>query len=158
MPAGVQHLMAETLREVAGPGAKVGELVERPDTTNTPVYWADITDDKGLGSIRIWPERTPASPLVTADYQAFFENNCAPPKRVVRPDGAVMQIYDIRPTDTAVARTMRIYLPDHRMYTVMTQNYASGQNSRIGGIVVTRPGPVLTEYQLAQFGERLLSP
>jgi hypothetical protein len=157
MPAGVQHLMTETLREVAGPDAKVGELVERLDAANAPVYWADITDDHGPGSIRIWPEHTPASPLVTADYEAFHENNCEPPKRVVRPDGSVMQVYEIRPTDTAVTQTIRIYLPDHRMYTVMAHNYAQSPSGRPGDIVVTRPGPVLTERQLAQFGERMLS-
>jgi hypothetical protein len=155
MAPGVQQQLVEALREVTAP-AKVGDLAEQRSATDAPVYWADITDHAGAGSIRVWPEITPASPMVTADYEAFFENNCQPPKRVVKPNGAVMQIYEIRPTSTAVTQSMRIYLPDGRMYIVMAHNYVRGSGGP-GDFVVTRPGPVLTEYQLAKLGEALLA-
>ncbi|MBP2321733.1 hypothetical protein JOF56_002118 [Kibdelosporangium banguiense] len=155
MAPGVQQLLLEALREVAKP-AEVGGLVERRPSPDEPVYWADIKDRAGTATIRVWPETTPASPLVTADYQAFFENNCQPPKRVVKPDGSVMQIYEIRPAGSVMTQTMRIYLPDHRMYTVMAHNYVPGSGP--GDFLVTRPGPVLTEYQLAKLGEALMSP
>jgi hypothetical protein len=150
-----QRLLAESLREVVGPTAEVAPVVVQPESGGGAVYWLNVTGSTGSGSVRVWAYTNPATPLETADYQVYDENVCLPPKRVVRPDGAVMQIYDIRPTNTVVAQTMKIYLPDHRMYLVMAQNYLPSAHRGPGEYSITRPGPVLTEYQLAQFGEKL---
>jgi hypothetical protein len=156
MSPGVQELLAESLREIAGP-AEVGPVIEQQESVGGAAYWVKITDGGGPGTIRIWPHTNPATPLATADYDAYDQNVCAPPKRVVRPDGAVMQIYDIRPAGAVITQTMHIYLADHRMYIVAAQNFVRGESRGPGDIVVTRAGPVLTEYQLAKLGEALLS-
>ncbi|WP_168211493.1 hypothetical protein [Actinosynnema sp. ALI-1.44] len=100
---------------------------------------------------------------------AFTESNCQPPKRLVRPDGTVLQIYDLRPTYDKVTRslqsvtqTMSIYFPDHTVYRLTVQNWGqkdlaahkdSGAPIRVGA---GRPTLPLSEYQLSQLGEKLV--
>lgn len=168
-PAAMSGQMRErflrSLRAAAGP-AKLGELRTVANAANRPEYSVDITDGGGTGSVRVWPERSPAEPLITADAEAFSENSCQPPRRLVRPDGTIVQIYQIRPTFDggrleSVTQTMSVYLPDRSTYRITVQNSpgqnSPGQNSpgqsRTGRDRASLP---LTEYQLSRLGEGVI--
>ncbi|MDQ3786906.1 MAG: hypothetical protein M3422_06645, partial [Actinomycetota bacterium] len=101
------------------------------------------------------------TPLAAADEQAFDVGNCDPPKRHVLADGTVLQLYDTRVSEPfqSLTQTLRIFLPNGRMYQVVAQNWGSpdlqtnrdepGSPIRVGKGRETLP---LTEAQLAEIG------
>jgi hypothetical protein len=162
MPRELQDRLVGIVRSVAAP-AKVGSLMSAPppqySDNSAYQYFVNMDDDNGPGSVRFYSQRSPLPALATADFEAFSENNCPPPKRVTKPDGTILQIYQIRPTDDAVTQSLSIYLPDRRVYRVMAQSYPY-QPSTTGAVhdlpEVRRKTLPLTEYQLSRLGEALV--
>ncbi|SMC96876.1 hypothetical protein SAMN05661093_03365 [Kibdelosporangium aridum] len=166
MPDAMRGRLMDTLRSVAAP-ARIGELRIRSNAANSPEYLVDITDDQGTGSIRVWPEQSPVEPLITANAEAFNENNCLPPKRIVTPDGSIAQIYPIRPiyderthAYADVTQALSVYLPDHSTYRIHVQSWGDKDVSTDTGVKI-KVGPgrktlPLTEYQLSEIGEALI--
>jgi hypothetical protein len=133
------------------PSAKVGQL--RPGSYRE--YTVDITDAGGTGMLRVTAYQTPWSPVEAADRQAFDEGNCAPPKREVRPDGTVLQLYPMMASEPyqTLTMTLSIYLPTGEQYDVVAYNIGSKDmpgGKRVGKGRDTLP---VTEAQLAQLGE-----
>jgi hypothetical protein len=155
-----------TVRTVAAP-AKVGELVtmhapatERKRESFT--YTADVTDQGGVGSVQVMVGSFTGTPLQAADEQAFAEFNCAPPKREIRPDGTVLQIYAVHPGEPfqTLTQTVVIYQPNGTQYQIRAYSMGSpdvrpdpanpGTVERVGKGRGTLP---LTEGQLAAIGQ-----
>ncbi|RSM69034.1 hypothetical protein DMH04_46360 [Kibdelosporangium aridum] len=165
MPGATAGRLMAVLRKVAAP-ATVGELKARANAADSPEYTVDITDGNGTGSIRIWPELSPVEPLITANAEAFNENNCQPPKRIVKPDGSIAQIYQIRPTYDErthafgdVTQALSVYLPDRTTYRIHVQSWGEKDVAADTSVKI-KMGPgrkslPLTEYQLSELGEGL---
>ena len=149
------------------PGATIPALVEqhlvpdRPEKREGWVYEVDVDDAEGTGSLRFGIGDYTGTPLAAADAQAFDVGNCAPPKRHVLADGTVLQLYEPRPSEPfqSLTQTLRIFLPNGRLYQVVAQNWGSpdletnraqpGNPTRVGTGRSTLP---LTEKQLTGIG------
>ena len=168
VPAGAElrNRVTEGMAAVAG-AATVGVLVDlhlrptRPDTVDTYTYTADVTDANGTGSVVFSVGSFTGDPLDAADEQAFDELNCDPPKRQVRSDGTVLQIYPWRPSEPfqSMTQVLRIYEPDGTLYQLTVRNFGSPDFTpnrtqpetpdRVGAGRASLP---LTERQLADLG------
>lgn len=122
-------------------------------------YRMDVTDSGGVGSVAITATTFAGTPAQAADAQAFEVGNCLPPQRTVRPDGTILQIYSVRPSEpyASLQQTVRVYRPDGIQYSISTHNWGSPDvrpdprqpsvPKRIGAGRGTLP---LTERQLAE--------
>lgn len=145
----------------------VGERLgpDRPEQREGWVYQVDVYGPSGTGSLLFEIGDHPGTPLAAADKQAFDVGNCEPPKRHVLPDGTVLQLYETRVSEPfrSMTQTLRIFLPNGRMYQVVAQNWGSpdfrnnpeepGSPIRVGNGRETLP---LTEAQLAEIGLALV--
>lgn len=176
LPATVelQGQMARGLRAVAG-AASVGALVvlhlppTRPGTVDAYTYYtytADVTDANGTGSVVFSVGSFTGDPLDAADEQAFDEFNCDPPKRQVRSDGTVLQIYAWQPSEPfqSMTQVLRIYEPGGTLYQVTVRNFGSpdfttnrAQPESPNRVGAGRASLPLTERQLADLGVALVT-
>lgn len=138
---------------------------DRPEQREGWVYEVDVYGPSGTGSLLFEIGDYTGTPLAAADEQAFDVGNCEPPKRHVLADGTVLQLYDTRVSEPfeSLTQTLRIFLPNGRMYQLVAQNWGSpdlrtnpdepGSPIRVGKGRETLP---LTEAQLAEIGLALL--
>ena len=134
---------------------------DRPEKREGWVYEVDINVPGGTGSLRFEIGDYTGTPLAAADAQAFDVGNCEPPQRHVLADGTVLQLYEMRPSEPfeSVTQTLRIFLPNGRLYQVVTQSWGSpdfetnrddpGSPIRVSKGRETLP---LTAAQLAEIG------
>lgn len=152
VPEAFRDALVPALRKVL-PSVKIGQL--RVGTYRE--YTVDITDAGGTGMLRVNAYQIPWSPMEAADRQAFDEGNCAPPKREVRSDGTVLQLYPMMASEPyqTLTMTLSIYLPTGEQYDVVAYNIGSKDmpgGQRVGKGRDTLP---ITEAQLAQLGEAI---
>jgi hypothetical protein len=152
VPAEFRDKLVPALRGVL-PSAKVGQL--RPGTHRE--YTVDITDAGGTGMLRVTAYQHPWTPVEAADRQAFDEGNCAPPKRDVRPDGVVLQLYPMMASEPyqTLTMTLSIYLPTGDQYDVTAYSIGSKDTSGSRRVGKGRDTLPLTEDQLAELGMAL---
>ncbi|ONI80355.1 hypothetical protein ALI22I_44240 [Saccharothrix sp. ALI-22-I] len=134
-PMPVLNAWGLAVAQVASP-ARVSELNTRtipankdkhPDSVDGHVQWIDVTDEHGTGSVDLKAGYTTLDPVAAADDEAFVEGNCAPPRRLVRPDGTVLQFYPVRVSEPfqSLARVLRVYTPTGETYAITVVNYGS---------------------------------
>jgi hypothetical protein len=161
IPPEFRQRLKSDLRAVA-PSSKVGEVTDR---SRGDIYElaVDVGDSAGMGSVLVAAGSFHGQPLAAADRQAFERNNCQPPKREIRSDDTVLQLYSVVPSEPfqSLTQALVIYRPDGTRVSVVVQNWAStdavldkqsGDYNRIGA---GRPTLPLGERQLAQLAERL---
>ncbi|KOX20723.1 hypothetical protein ADK67_28830 [Saccharothrix sp. NRRL B-16348] len=167
-PESVLDAWVRAVAQVASP-ATVSELNTRvipankdkhPDSVDGHVQWLDVTDEHGTGSVDLKAGRTTLDPVAAADDEAFAEGNCAPPRRLVRSDGTVLQFYPVQASEPfqSLARVLRVYTPTGATYAISVVNYGSpdfefreedASFNRTGAGRETLP---LTEEQLTRIG------
>ena len=167
-PERVLDAWARAVTQVAAP-ARVSGLNTRtipankdkhPDSVDGHVQWIDVADEDGTGSVDLRAGRTTADPVAAADEEVFAEGNCAPPRRLARSDGTVLQYYPVRASEPyqSVGQVLRIYTPRGDTYAITVLNYGSpdfrfreeeGAFDRTGAGRATLP---LTEEQLTRIG------
>jgi hypothetical protein len=167
-PESVLDAWVRAVAQVASP-ATVSELNTRvipankdkhPDSVEGHVQWLDVTDEHGTGSVDLKAGRTTLDPVAAADDEAFAEGNCAPPRRLVRSDGTVLQFYPVQASEPfqSLARVLRVYTPTGATYAISVVNYGSpdfefreedASFNRTGAGRETLP---LTEEQLTRIG------
>ncbi len=164
----VMNAWAHALEQVASP-ARVGPVQlrtvpadkqKRPDSVDGHVQWIDVTDEQGTGSVDLRTGRTALDPVAAADDEAFAEGNCAPPRRLVRSDGTVLQYYPVRVSEPfqSLSRVLRVYSPTGEVHAITVRNFGSPDLSPQPdhrGFHRTGPGRAtlpLTEEQLTRIG------
>ena len=168
-PGQVRARLRSALKDVV-PDKSVGELVEYPvwpvaGAESGPTTWfysADVTVSGSTGSLRLSVGAFDGDPLAAADAQAFDERNCLPPKRLVRPDGTVFQLYtyEAGPPDVSLTQTLRIYRPDGTLYELVAASWGSpdfapnpDRPHTPNRLSPGRPTLPLTETELARIGQ-----
>ncbi|WP_234995508.1 hypothetical protein [Streptoalloteichus hindustanus] len=165
----LRAFMAST-RAAAGP-VRVSEpsrwdSKESPGSLKQPSFRfeVDLTDEKGTGSLAVEASRLEESPERAADRHAFSYRNCQPPHRKVLPDGTVLQMYEVVPSEPfqSLVQKAAVYRPDGTLFTLSLQNWGSpdvrpdrrtpGAVDRFGPGRATLP---LGEAQLAAVAEGL---
>lgn len=136
-------------------------LVTYPEEREGWAYEIDVNAPGGTGSLRFEIGDYTGTPLAAADTQAFDVGNCSPPKRHVLADGTVLQLYETGPSKSfrLLTQTLRIFLPNGRLYQVTVQSWGSPDfetdpghpegRTLVGAGRTTLP---LTERQLAEIG------
>jgi hypothetical protein len=133
---------------------------KRADAVDAHTQWIDVTDEHGTGSVDLGVGRTTLTPLAAADEELFAEGNCAPPRRVIRPNGTVLQYYPVHASEPfqSLSQVLRIYTPSGDIYEISVRNFGSPDFSpqedqrafnRTGAGRETLP---LTEGQLTTIG------
>ncbi|WP_367138407.1 hypothetical protein [Saccharothrix sp. HUAS TT1] len=149
--------------QVSGPHTRVipANKAKGPDQVDAHLQWIDVTDDLGTGSVALEVGRsTAATPVAAADDEAFAEGNCAPPRRLVRPDRTVLQFYPVRASEPfqSLLQELRVYTPSGAIYAITLRNFGSpdfryreedSSFDRTGAGRATLP---LTEEQLTRIG------
>jgi hypothetical protein len=161
VPENVRLRLQRGLKAVA-PSSKIGEVVDRAGDRFHDLE-ADVGDAHGMGSVRLTTGTFSGQPLDAADRQAFEQRNCQPPKREVRPDGTVLQLFSVVPSEPfqSLTQVLMIYWPDGKRVAVTVQNWSSADvtlDKRTRSYNRTgagRPTLPLSELQLAQLAERL---
>ncbi|WP_158850964.1 hypothetical protein [Saccharothrix deserti] len=167
-PAPVLNAWVLAVGQVASP-ATVSELhaqtfpankQKHPDSVDGHTQWIDVTDEHGTGSVDLRAGHTTLAPLAAADEEAFAEGNCAPPRRLVRSDGTVLQYYTVRANEPfqSLSQVLRVYTPTGDIYAISLLNFGSPDFTvqedqrgfeRTGAGRETLP---LTEEQLTRIG------
>jgi hypothetical protein len=149
------------LKAVA-PSSKIGEVADS-SRKNSYELNIDVGDGAGVGSVRIIAGPFGGKPLEAADRHAFERGNCQPPKREVRPDGTVLQVYSVVPSEPfqSLTQALVIYRTDGTRVAVIQQTWGSADtvlDKKSGAYNRTgkgRPTLPLSELQLAELGDRL---
>lgn len=162
VPEELRRRLQLGLKAVA-PSSRIGKVVDRAGDRIHDLE-VDVGDGNGTGSVRLTTGTFSGQPLEAADRQAFERQNCQPPKREVRPDGTVLQLSAMLPSEPfqSLTQALMIYRPGGKRVVVTVQNWSSadvkldkrGSYDRTGA---GRPTLPLTELQLAQLAERLIT-
>ncbi|MEU4747030.1 hypothetical protein AB0G02_42135, partial [Actinosynnema sp. NPDC023658] len=147
---------------VSAPNQRVipADRTKRADSADAHVQWIDVTDGDGTGSVDLTVGRTTLDPVAAADDEAFAEGNCAPPRRLVRSDGTVLQVYSVRPSEPfrSLALVLCLYTPKGDAYKLTVANYGSpdftfrGDDHSFERTGAGRGTLPLTEEQLTRIG------
>ncbi|QFZ18234.1 hypothetical protein [Saccharothrix syringae] len=133
---------------------------KHPDSVDGHTRWIDVTDAGGTGSVWLDVGRTPLAPLAAADDELFAVGNCAPPRRAVRDNGAVLQLYELQVLEPfqSLKLELHVYAPSGDVYRLTLVNHGSPDFevqedqrafNRTGAGRDTLP---LTEEQLTRIG------
>jgi hypothetical protein len=109
----------------------------------------------GTGSVQLEVVPFGGSPTEAADADVYAYGGCTPPRRLVQPDGSVLQLYDVSQADAArPTQRVRVYQPDGQLYVITAAGWSSAVANDDGVIIGTGELP-LTEEQLADVGVRM---
>jgi hypothetical protein len=125
---------------VAGP-AKLSGLNTIDLASGSHRYWIDVTDADGAdgaGSVTVAISAFTGTPVEAADRMPYRSGTCAPPRRLVRPDGTVLQCYPLKPVPAAppevpffsMNQALRIYAPSGTVTEIVLRSY-SGADFRV---------------------------
>ncbi|MCS7482144.1 hypothetical protein ACFFQW_24300 [Umezawaea endophytica] len=155
--------LVDAVRGVAG-WARVNPghtFVVGPNSTSEGYYeyTVDFLDTAGSGQFRVLRGPFEGTPVAVADHEANATGDCAPARRLVRPDGTVLQLYPVHSSEpfASLTQTIRVYTPGGMRYEVEMRNFgASALNgtmtrkySRVGPGRETLP---LDERRFAEAG------
>ncbi|MEV0680056.1 hypothetical protein AB0I60_26380 [Actinosynnema sp. NPDC050436] len=133
--ARVQGTWSTAVAEAAAPG-QVGPVhahlfpanpAKRPDSRDTHTRWVDVTDALGTGSVTLERGRATVPPEQAADAELWAEGNCPPPRRMVRPNGSVLQLYPVRAAEPfqSLQQELRVYAPSGEVYSISLRNFGT---------------------------------
>ncbi|MCG8920908.1 hypothetical protein [Lentzea sp. CC55] len=113
----------DRVREVL-PEMTIGEVSGYPSNV---FYTFDVSDALGTGSIRIWAARFSGTPQASADDALWETGDCEPARRLVRPDGAVMQLHSVRPKEPfqTLTQALAVFRVDGLLVQLEVSNYGS---------------------------------
>ncbi|MET9627463.1 hypothetical protein ABZX92_08360 [Lentzea sp. NPDC006480] len=124
-------------------------------------YSIDLTDEDGAGSVMLMVGRFEGSPQVFADNLLWTTGDCEPPYRKVLPDGTVVQLHGVHPSEPfqSLTQFMYVFRPDGVVFSLELRNWSSkdvrvvavdvGDLERVGPGRATMP---LTEEQFSRLG------
>ncbi|RKT55503.1 hypothetical protein [Saccharothrix australiensis] len=133
---------------------------KNPASVDGHTHWIDVADQAGTGSVDLERGRTGLSPEAAADADLFAVGNCLPPRRAVRPNGVVLQLYEVRASEPfqSLTQALRVYAPSGDVYRITVRNFGSPDfHPRADHRAFQRTGPgratlPLTEEALTRIG------
>ncbi|MEV6716590.1 hypothetical protein AB0M48_31660 [Lentzea sp. NPDC051208] len=141
------------------PEMTISKVIRFPSHT---FYEFDVSDSGGTGSIRIWAGRFTGTPKASADDGLWETGDCEPARRLVQPDGSVMQLHAVRPFEPfqTLTQALAVYRKDGLLVQLEQRNYGSpdftadnpanpGATRRTGA---GRPTLPLSEEQFSRLG------
>jgi hypothetical protein len=122
-------LLAKVVTGIAG-WAKVepGHFFIAASDGTTEGYYeftVDISDSAGTGQFRVLRGPFEGTPVAMADFEANATGDCAPARKLVRPDGTVLQLYPVHSSEpfASLTQTMRVYTPEGMRYEIEMRNF-----------------------------------
>lgn len=106
------------------PEMTVGNVTGFPSNV---LYEFDLSDSRGAGSIRIWAARFTGAPQAAADDGLWETGDCEPPRRLVQPDGSVVQLHSVRPFEPfqSMTQTLAVYRTDGLLVQLDLRSFSS---------------------------------
>lgn len=113
-----------SLAEKLLPEVTVSKVVRFPSNT---YYEFDVSDSGGTGSIRIYAGKFAGTPLANADDALWETGDCEPARRVVQPNGSVVQLHSVRPYEPfqTLTQALAVYRHDGLIVQLELRNFGS---------------------------------
>ncbi|CCH31261.1 hypothetical protein ABZ816_03195 [Actinosynnema sp. NPDC047251] len=161
--AAVQNAWSTTTGQVAAPGRASpvhshlfpANLAKRPDSVDGHTRWIDLTDDRGTGSVSLERGSASVPPQAAADAELWAQGNCLPPRRMVRPNGVLLQLYPVRVSEPfqSLTQELRVYAPSGEVYSISLRNFGSPDfRPQADGRAFDRTGPGRETLPLSEDG------
>ncbi|SFR16811.1 hypothetical protein SAMN04488564_104447 [Lentzea waywayandensis] len=117
----------------------------------------DVSDSSGTGSVMVWAARFAGTPQASADDGLWETGDCEPARRLVQPDGSVVQLHAVRPVEPlqAIRQALAVYRKDGLLIQIEQRNHRSGDvaaHNPANPDVTRRPTLPLTDEQFSRLG------
>lgn len=138
--------------------AKVGGLKSEFDD---PIhYLADVSDERGTGSVIVFAGRYTGTPLAAADAGVWETGDCNPPYRRVLANGTIVQLHEVHIYGPfqLIAQRMVVYRPDGLMLKFELRNFGTPDLRRSASraewefVGTSRETLPMTQQQFAALG------
>lgn len=123
------ELLTKVVKGIAGwakvePGFSV-IMASNGTTEGYHELTVDISDSAGRGQFRLLFGPFEGTPVAMADFEANATGDCAPARRLIRPDGTVLQLYPVHSSEpfASLTQTMRVYTPEGMRYEIEMRNF-----------------------------------